>query len=128
MTDLLHVIPTFPTASYTHLIPSLEKHLVTTNDLLTLDPVEIFRRARLPAVDVRRLISHVLEHLQCQLDIMNDAGIGVRPEGGLRRGGEELGRAWHTISLLDPHIDEMLGGGLPTGYITEVTGERCGFF
>lgn len=31
---------------------------------------------------------------------------------------------WNAISTLDPALDELLGGGIPTGYLTEVTGER----
>ena len=31
---------------------------------------------------------------------------------------------WNTISTLDSVLDELLGGGIPTGYLTEVTGER----
>lgn len=44
-------------------------------------------------------------------------------EGGDRRE-KKLGRKWRSISTLDDSIDAALGGGIPTGYITEFTGER----
>lgn len=127
MTDLLYTIPEFPTKSYTHLLPSLEKHFITTTDLLTLDALEIAKRAQLPLLDVRRLIDHVVTTLQKQLGLsqgphLNDVG------ASLRRGGKEAIEKWSTISLLDDSLDEALGGGIPAGYITEITGERyCPF-
>ena len=75
MTDLLTTLPSFPTAQYTHLIPSLEKNFVTTTDLLTLDGLEVAKRAHLPLLDVKGLIAHIQSRLQ--------AGAGGR------------GRAWH---------------------------------
>ncbi|RYP29794.1 hypothetical protein DL767_006535 [Monosporascus sp. MG133] len=35
----------------------------------------------------------------------------------------ELAAKWRTISTLDDDLDRALGGGIPTGYITEITGE-----
>ncbi|MCJ1307342.1 hypothetical protein MMC25_000988 [Agyrium rufum] len=35
----------------------------------------------------------------------------------------ELVQRWNIISLLDKRIDKALGGGIPAGYITEITGE-----
>lgn len=51
-------------------------------------------------------------------------------EAGLRKSGREviLDRKWRAISTLDDSIDAALGGGIPTGYITEITGERYEFF
>ncbi|KAG7285184.1 hypothetical protein NEMBOFW57_009805 [Staphylotrichum longicolle] len=34
-----------------------------------------------------------------------------------------LAAQWQTISTLDPSLDEALGGGIPAGYVTEITGE-----
>ena len=39
----------------------------------------------------------------------------------------DLDAEWNTISTLDDGIDAILGGGLPTGYLCEVTGERYVF-
>lgn len=126
MTDLFDTIPDFPIKPYTHLLPSLEKHLVTTSDLLTLDASEIAKRAQLPLLDVRRLADHVVSILQRQL------GLGVIPDADdqqqagecLRKHGREITSQWSTISILDDSLDRALGGGIPTGYLTEIVGER----
>lgn len=123
MTDLFDTIPDFPIKPYTHLIPSLEKHLVTTSDLLTLDASEIAKRAQLPLLDVKRLANHVVSILQRQL------GLDVIPDADearecLRKTGREITNQWSTISTLDGSLDRALGGGIPTGYLTEIVGER----
>ncbi|KAI9853969.1 MAG: hypothetical protein M1830_006609, partial [Pleopsidium flavum] len=132
MTDLLHIIPSFPTNSYTHLLPSLEKELITTTDLLTLDALEIAKRAQLPLLDVRRLANHVVRTLQGELGLSKvqekDDSDGAEAEGTtesrtLRRSRRELAEGWRIISTLDEELDAALGGGVPTGYITEITGE-----
>lgn len=126
MTDLFDTIPDFPIKPYTHLLSSLEKHLVTTSDLLTLDASEIAERAQLPLLEVRRLTKHVVSILQRQL------GLGVIPDADgkqqagecLRKSGIEISSQWNTISTLDASLDIALGGGIPTGYLTEIVGER----
>lgn len=123
MTDLLHTLPDFPTKSYSHLLPSLEKNLITTTDLLTLDALEIAKRAQLPLLDVKRLINHVIRILQSQLGLGQDEGQNEL-NGDSRKSGKEVVEKWNTISLLDATLDSALGGGIPTGYITEFTGER----
>lgn len=124
MTDLLHTIPDFPTKSYTHLLPSLEKHLITTTDLLTLDALEIAKRAQLPLLDVRRLAAHVVAILQGQLGVTQGGGDHDGTGRSLKQSGNEIVSQWSTISTLDDSLNEALGGGIPTGYITEITGER----
>jgi DNA repair protein RAD57 len=136
MTDLLTILPSFPTAPYTHLLPSLEKNLITTSDLLTLDAIEIAKRAQLPILDVKRLAKHVLDALHNDLELEGgDDGDDSRDEPGeqekdeardrrLKKTGTDIEGRWSTISLLDDTLDNALGGGIPTGYITEVTGER----
>lgn len=128
MTDLLYIIPEFPTEAYTHLLPSLEKHFITTTDLLTLDAWEIARRAQLPVLDIKRLATHVTDILGGQLGLrVQDAG-GAAPSGELRKSGKDIIlQRWSAISTLDHSIDAALGGGIPTGYITEFTGERYDF-
>jgi DNA repair protein RAD57 len=133
MTDLLSTVPDFSTAAYTHLIPSFEKNGITVADLLTLDPIEIVRRCPLPLLDVRRFIKEVIESLR------RDAGVQDVPitkneefsltqkledNCGIVRGFRKVVNNWNPISTLDDKIDEALGGGIPTGYVTEVTGER----
>ena len=132
MTDLLHILPDFPTTTYAHLIPHLEQHLITTTDLLTLDAAEVAKRAHLPVLDVRRLTNHVTSILQKQLGLRANEerreGSPGKGDGSedrvLRESGNELTPQWVTVSTLDNELDTALGGGVPPGYITEVTGER----
>ena len=134
MTDLVHIAPSFPTKSYSHLLPSLERNLITTTDLLSLDPLEIAKRAQLPLLDVRRLVYHVVKELQGDLGLgavdQEDGGEGrgqIREKearGRLRKSGRNIVERWKTISTLSEELDSALGGGIPTGYITEITGER----
>ena len=131
MTDLLHTLPDFPTKSYTHLLPSLERHLITTTDLLTLDALEIAKRAQLPLLDVRRLANHVIAALQAELGIPSDkpsfSRVGeeqTTKRDSLRKTGKELVAQSPIISTLSPILDNALAGGIPTGYITEISGER----
>ncbi len=50
---------------------------------------------------------------------------GPNADGGISRGDDSaIGPKWETIGLLDPRLDCALGGGLPTGRVTEITGER----
>ena len=134
MTDLLHILPDFPTSTYTHLLPSLEKHHITTTDLLTLEALEIAKRAHLPLLDLRRLTGHVLSTLQSDLGLEKsnptnyDATALVPEPAGkkatLRASGREVIAQRPIVSTLDPSLDNAIGGGIPTGYITEIVGER----
>lgn len=123
MTDLIQVLPDLDTQPYSHLLPSLEKALITTNDLLTLDALDVAKRAQLPPAEVRKLADYVLHALHLQL------GVGEE-DHETSRVQEEQGRAgdshpeWATISTLDDDLDVALGGGFPAGYLTEITGER----
>ncbi|KAL8831477.1 MAG: hypothetical protein Q9191_000849 [Dirinaria sp. TL-2023a] len=131
MTDLLHVIPDFPIKSYTHLLPSLEKHLVTTADLLTLDALEIAKRAQVPLLDLRRLANHVIAILHRDLgfespEIVSAPDAQKKQHSGqspLKHTGAGLIRPWKFITTLDPSLDAALGGGIPPRYLTEIVGE-----
>ena len=123
MTDLTAVLPDFPIQQFVRLLPSLEKNKITTTDLLTLDCVEIAKRAQLPLLDLKRLSKAVLEALQGSLGVASEARV-VPEASGLRKRGNDVLNAWNTIGTLDDDLDRALGGGIPTGYITEVTGER----
>jgi DNA repair protein RAD57 len=128
MSDLLFAAPDFPTTSFSNIIPSLEKNHITVADLLTLDAVDIARRAQLPAREVRRLTEAVIQTLQDDLGLSNapngDAQLSQRRGSTLHSTGTELASGWSTISFLDDKLDAALGGGIPTGYITEIVGER----
>jgi DNA repair protein RAD57 len=125
MTDLTTVLPGFDIQPYARLIPSLEKNLVTTTDLLTLDAVDIAKRAKLPLLDLKRLCNDVLQSLQKTFETAEDDVAQVSQLAQpLAQTGNQLLAAWNTISTLDDTLDHALGGGIPTGYITEITGER----
>lgn len=123
MTDLSIAIPNFPIDKYARLLTILEKNQITTADLLSLDSVEIAKRARpLSISDAKTLSNAVQEALQCSLGIGDKkANLG---SSSLRRTGLQVVESWRTISTLDDDLDAALGGGIPTGCITEVTGER----
>ncbi|KHJ33586.1 putative dna repair protein rad57 [Erysiphe necator] len=123
MTDLGAILPSFPVQKYSHLLPSLEKHLVTTVDLITLDSLDIAKRACLPVLDVKKLCSAVLDAFHFNLGITEDSstspGYGI-----LRKTGNQIVNNSTKISTLDDGLDNGLRGGIPTGSITEITGER----
>ncbi len=127
MTDLSIVLPGFASQEHARLIPSLEKSLITTTDLITLDAVDIAKRAQLPVLDVKRLCHAVLQELQCGLGIapaIDTGGESNQSPSALRKTGDQVTEPWRTISTLDDAVDKVLGGGIPAGYITEITGER----
>lgn len=123
MTDLSSVLPDFNTQPYIRLIPPLERNNVTVADLLTLESAEVAKRAQVPLLDVKRLSKAILEILQHDVGLakLNNDENDVRC---LRRSGRALTESWSTISTLDDDLDQALGGGIPAGYITEITGER----
>ncbi|RDW83031.1 hypothetical protein BP5796_04522 [Coleophoma crateriformis] len=123
MTDLIVVLPGFPTQDYLRLLPSLERHQITTADLVTLEAVDIAKRAQLPILDIKRLCDRVLEALQDGLYSHGPTRQGTGNSISLTKSGQDVLNAWNTISTLDDKLDSALGGGIPTGYITEVTGE-----
>jgi DNA repair protein RAD57 len=133
MTDLLSTLPDFSTAAYTHLIPSFEKNGITVADLLTLDPIEIVKRCPLPLLDVRQFVKDVIRALQKDVGI-RDASYTTGDDLWAQQDQQEVSRPvqacrhtmgrWSAISTLDDAMDMALGGGIPTGYVTEVTGER----
>ena len=133
MTDLLSTLPDFSTAAYTHLIPSFEKNSITVADLLTLDPIEIVKRCPLPLLDVRQFVKDVIRALQKDIGIRDvsyttsDGPWAPHDQQGVpgpvQACRHMIGR-WSAISTLDDTMDIALGGGIPTGYVTEVTGER----
>ncbi|KAJ5135659.1 DNA recombination and repair protein Rad51 C-terminal [Penicillium bovifimosum] len=133
--DLILVLPDFSTKSFTHILPPLERAKVTTVDLITLDALEIAKRARVPPADVRRLSSRIVEALHADIGFnrpQSNTGTSsdvpdssIAPEVGWSLGPatKRTTSQWSTISTLDPAMDALLGGGIPTRYVTEVTGE-----
>ncbi|KAJ6181086.1 hypothetical protein N7519_011547 [Penicillium mononematosum] len=131
--DLLLVLPGFVTKPFAHILPPLERAKVTTVDLITLDSLEIAKRARVPPADVRRLSSCIVEALHTDVGFekpqtnpgtSDGPSSSINPGATTRKvGSTKRASQWNTISTLDPAMDALLGGGIPTGYVTEVTGE-----
>lgn len=134
--DLLSILPTFSTKSYGHILPPLERNHINTVDLITLDTLEIAKRAHVPPADVRRLSAHILDALHGDVGFERDIG-GIENSGNTQGSSFNADAAvipgpltrvdlsrWSVISTLDPAMDALLDGGIPAGYVTEVTGER----
>lgn len=119
MTDLINVLPDFPISYYSHLLPSLNRNLITTSDLLTLDASDIAKRAQLPPVEVAKLSNAILKALHSQLGVGGSKDDGKATEVTTLQTCETA-----SISTLDESLDNVLDGGIPTGYLTEITGER----
>jgi DNA repair protein RAD57 len=121
--DLLQVLPDFDTKPYSHILPSLDKALITINDLVTLDAADLAKRAQVPLGDLKRLAEAVLLALHRQLGFGNEEvhSNGVPSSTDV---GKNTVSDWNAISTLDDGLDAALGGGIPTGYLIEVTGER----
>ncbi|KAI1825726.1 DNA repair protein RAD57 [Xylaria intraflava] len=137
MTDLLQVLPGFPVAQYERLLPAIEKNQLTVTDLLTLAVPDIGKRTRLPLLDIKRFCDAILSALHADLGVTGPNTDHEQKQSELRpsrqssnrvgilkqTGTELLAHPWRTISTLDASLDDALGGGIPTGYITEITGE-----
>jgi DNA repair protein RAD57 len=119
MTDLQHVLADFDVRPFSHVLPSLDKALVTTADLLTLDVAQVAKRAQLPTPELRKLVDALVPALHAQLGLSTDNANG----NGNDNANNTLPDAWSAISTLDATLDAALGGGLPTRYLTEITGE-----
>nr|OQO30322.1 hypothetical protein B0A51_02410 [Rachicladosporium sp. CCFEE 5018] len=127
MTGLLATLPDFDLQPYSHILPSLEKALVSISDLLTLEVLDVAKRAQVPAGEVRKLIEAVIDALRGGLQsptVHDGGGTGDRVEAEERKGSADGARPW-TISTLDESLDEALNGGVHVGYLTEITGESA---
>lgn len=136
--DLLSVLPGFATKPYAHILPPLERSKLTTVDLISLDTLEIAKRAHVPPADVRRLSARIIEALHADLGFEKNQTAGDssgtdEPSSSINPDAVSFGLGpatrldlsrWNVISTMDPAMDALLGGGIPTGYVTEVTGER----
>ncbi|EJP65265.1 DNA repair protein RAD57 [Beauveria bassiana ARSEF 2860] len=148
MTDLLKILPSFPTGPFAALLPVVEQHSLSTTDLLTRHPVDLAKQTRIPLLDLKRFIAVVQASLADDLTPEKPLA-GPKPtkrDAEEDTGGAEEARNGATtssaspetrldapvragpaqtpcISTLDDTLDEALGGGVPVGYITEFAGE-----
>ena len=133
MSDLLQVLPDFDVTLFSHLLHSLEKNAITVCDLIACDPTEIARDCPLPLSDVKRLVAATIEALQQSTGVgesknstTSDLTGTTSPQSkiGMLRKLDDNWKDSAMIKTLDPALDQALGGGFRTGYITEVAGER----
>ena len=129
MTDLHRVLPDFATQSFTHLLPSLEKARITTSDLLTLEAIDIARRALVPVAELQRLANDVVQALHVDARIVQRNGGSEEAHKRSEKRSivapvEQDGGRWEAVGTLDEALDDALGGGIPKGYVVEITGER----
>lgn len=130
MTDLADIVPDFPVGQYANLVQVLERHRITTTELLTCHVADIGKRTQLPLLDIKRLADAVVGalHRDLGMSASPQPGPGPGPEPqpprlSLRSSLAQLADGPAVISTLDDHLDTALGGGIPVGYITEITGE-----
>ena len=131
MTDLLTVLPNFDSRPYTHVLPSLEKALITCSDLLTLDAIHVAKRAQLPPAEVKKLGDALLDALSDNASETWLPGVesgdpneaGEKEISKVPRGVNSLQDQW-IVSTFDDKLDIALNGGIHSGYLTEITGER----
>jgi len=116
MSDLLHVLPGFSTAPYSHILPSIDKALISTADLITLSPQEIAKRAQVPPAEVAKLSEAVVQNLRSDNSKQQKKSILSFEDRSNPS----------AISTLDTNLDLALEGGIRPGYLTEITGERYG--
>ena len=131
MTDLLTILPNFPISSYSKIIPIFERNGITVSDLLCLEPLDILRRAQMPFLDLKRLQAQIINELQIangmQVRVLNTSDLIQRDLEGTESEKTRIAvaiQAWSSISILDGNLDNALGGGIATGCVTEITGER----
>ncbi|KAL7951040.1 P-loop containing nucleoside triphosphate hydrolase protein [Trichoderma barbatum] len=129
MTDLLHILPSFPLSAFAALIPTIERHALTTTDLLTSHPADLAKRTQLPIIDLRRFLAAIQASLSD--DLASSRPLAPPPVSSSPSATEEkqpqlpiqTTTSDEFISTLDDGLDAALGGGIPVGHITEFTGE-----
>lgn len=124
MTNLLTVLPDFDVADFTHIIPSLERALISTADLLSLDALDVAKRAQVPPGEVKKLAQAVLDGLHADLSQQPARAQDLDGRPGIESA-KELTDRWTTMTTLDHALDFALGGGIARGHLTEIVGERC---
>ncbi|KPI35718.1 DNA repair protein rhp57 [Cyphellophora attinorum] len=127
MTDLFEVLPGFDITNYRHLMHSLTRENITVAELVSLEPAEIARRCPLPLLDVQRLVANVIGRLHSDLNMITkpQSSSDLLPTASDAKSKSLSSSAAKFISTLDPDIDAALGGGFPTGFVSEVVGESA---
>ena len=125
MTNILTVLPDFDVAPYSHILPSLERALVSAADLLTLDALDVAKRAQVPPGEVKKLADTLLAAFHQSAAAKQTApGLDKNDSWAGLESGKDVADRWATISTLDDTLDASLNGGIALGHLTEVVGER----
>ena len=132
MSDLLSTVPDFPVTPHYHkILQSLEKQDITISDLLTLEQLDIAKRASISLSDLRTLTREVVKALHSSVELSHGAGdkgyVVARSMPGVASFGISGFNAWESqryISTGDSNLDSALSGGIMCGGITEIVGER----
>ena len=135
MSDLSEVLPNFDLKPWKHMTFSLEKKGITTAELISRDVKLLAKTIPLPLREVERMATAITKALH------EDLGFNTMPPPPVpRRDGAEPPRKRQRtapkqskaqdkkvqfITTLDTNIDQLLGGGIPAGFLTEIVGERC---
>ncbi|KAK0386421.1 hypothetical protein NLU13_6258 [Sarocladium strictum] len=121
MTDLLAILPSFPTSRFAAILPRIEQHAITTTDLLTLHPADLAKQTTISILDLKRFIAAVQASLADDLGPPTEVSIDgpVQDDDAGGQGSTRLS----VVSTLDDDLDAALGGGVPVGCITEFAGE-----
>ncbi|TFA99290.1 DNA repair protein rhp57 [Trichoderma ghanense] len=133
MTDLLHILPSFPLSAFAALIPTIERHALTTTDLLTSHPADLAKRTQLPIIDLRRFLAAIQASLTDDLPPSRPLAPPPPPPPSTPSSPSAKDKppkpstpppsSGNFISTLDDGLDAALGGGIPISHITEFTGE-----
>lgn len=119
MTDLSDVLPNFDLNPWRHLLFSLEKKGITVLELISDDHMQIARKCPLPPKEVARMAKAVLQALHARVGYSSSA---ISQQHSLRSISDLQTTSY--VSTTDSVLDECLGGGFPTGHVTEIVGER----
>ena len=96
----------------TRVLQALDNAGIQTVDLLTLDAFEIRRRTQLSIIDVQNLVKDAITALS---ENVENSGV---------KSAEQRMHEFSFLTTGDVRVNELLGGGIPVGSLTEVAGER----
>ncbi|KAG5925526.1 hypothetical protein E4U42_004201 [Claviceps africana] len=111
MTDLLTILPTFPQAAFSALLPVIEQHGLSTTDLLALHPADIAKQTRLPLLDLKRFIAAVQVSLSD--DLVPRHPLRRFSHGGVKQGEQPEQPEQGTEAVADgpENAAQQRGGG-----------------
>ena len=128
MTNLLACLPDLDITPFTHILPSLEKAAISVADILSLNSIDVAKRANVPPGEVKKLADVVLDGLHADINRSKTRlldGLG-RDKGAIKppKIDHDVTSSSTYISTLDDRLDSLFHGGIGASYLTEVVGER----